>query len=302
MPNSSGFKWLHFEPNVKLLRMKKLTGILMLLALMACDKIENPLKPVILECGDCVAAESDPFIIAPNVLIEEFTGHQCNNCPLAAQIAKDIIAAKPAGRVYTIGIHAGPFANINADYPTDFTTPEGDELYQFANPFGVPVGMVNRVDFGTPEGNIFYTKWEQKTDAILQNTTAQIGMLLDVAVDTITRELCFTAKFKAMEDLSGTKLRWSAFITEGKIKAVQKMPDNSKNKDYIHEHVLRAAINGTFGSDFQDFTGTKDQVTCETRSYILSPDWVIEHCEVVVFVHKNETDNQEIVQVLAAKL
>ncbi len=281
--------------------MKKIFGLIVLLALVGCDKIEDPLKPAIFTCGDCTADAGDPFITAPNVLIEEFTGHQCNNCPKAAAEAKNIIDANP-GRVFTIGIHAGGFANTNADYPTDFTTPEGDELFQFANPAGVPVGMVNRVGFGTQAGNVPYPKWAQNTADILQTSTAPIGMILEARVDTSTRELCLTVKFKAMEDLTGVALRWSAFITEGNIKSPQKMPDNTKNKDYIHEHVLRAAINGAFGSDFVDFTGAKDEVSCETRSYNLSPDWDIEHCEVVVLVHKNEPDAKEILQVLAAHL
>lgn len=275
---------------------------MILFALMACDKIEEPLKPAIFNCGDCEAADDDPFITNPNVLIEEFTGHTCNNCPTAATEVKRLIDENP-GRVFTIGIHAGGFSIPQPpDYPSDFRTTEGDELFQFANPAGVPVGLVNRVDFNTPVFNKLSGKWAQETEDILKGSAAKMGMIIETVVDTATRELCLTAKFKALEDLTNVNLRWCAFITEGKIVAPQKMPDNSKNKDYVHEHVLRVGINGTFGSDFQDFTGVKDQVTCETRSYVLSEEWNLEHLEVVVYVYENETDSRAILQVLAADL
>ena len=281
--------------------MKKLSVLLVVIALWSCDKIEDPLKPPVFTCGDCQASASDPFITTPNVIIEEFTGHQCNNCPLAAAEAQSLIAANP-GRVFTIGIHAGGFANINADYPTDFTTTEGTEIFNWASPPGVPMGLVNRLDFGSPTFNKLYGKWSSETDGILQGS-AKMGMILETAVDTNTRELCLTAKFKALEDLSGVELRWCAFITEGHIKSPQKMPDNTKNKDYLHEHVLRAAINGTFGSNLDDFTGAINEVTCQTRAYSLSQDWQIENCEVVVYVYDyHQSGSGEILQVLAEHL
>ena len=282
--------------------MKKILPFILLIILGACDKIEDPLKPPVFTCGDCDVTSADIFNSDPNVLIEEFTGHQCNNCPTAAAEAKRLIDENP-GRVFTMGIHAGGFANTNADYPIDYTTEEGDELFAFANPAGVPVGMVNRTDYPTLHNKLF-GKWAQATEDILQSGPAPIGMILEISVDTLTRELCFAVKFKANVDLTGVPLKWCAFITEGKIKSPQKMPNNSKNKDYIHEHVFRDAINPTFGSNFTDFTGALNETTCETRAYEISEDWVIENCELVVYVYEDHLagGSGEILQVLAEHL
>lgn len=287
--------------------MRKLIFLFVALAFWSCDKIEDPLKPVVFSCGECQASVDDPFITEPNVLIEEFTGHTCNNCPNAALVAKAIKEDNP-GRVNIIGIHAGPLASPTPpDYPSDFVTDDGNQLWNWDKPLGVPVGRVNRFDYGDLSFNKLSSTWETEASAIIQNSQARIGMILETVVDTTTRELCLQVKFKAMEDLTSrtTSLRWSAYLTEGSIVAPQKMPDNSKNKDYVHEHVFRDAINGdAWGQLIQDFTGAQDEVTCQTVSYIISEEWVIDNCEVVVFVHDdhNVGGNGEILQVLAEKL
>ena len=54
-----------------------------------------------------------------NVLIEEFTGRNCPNCPAGHIISNGIIHDNP-GRAWSIGIHSGYFAvttypNFNTD-------------------------------------------------------------------------------------------------------------------------------------------------------------------------------------------
>jgi hypothetical protein len=288
--------------------MKKLIVLFAAIALWSCDKIDDPLKPVVFSCGECQASVNDPFIVAPNAVIEEFTGHTCNNCPNAALEVKRIIDNSPSGRVYTVGIHAGPLASPTPpDYPSDFVTDDGNQLWNWDKPLGVPVGRVNRLDYGDLAFNKLSGNWGTETDNIIQGSVAKVGLFIETVIDTATRELCLQVKFKAMEDLSGriSSLRWSAFLTEGNIVAPQKMPDNSKNKDYVHEHVFRDAINGdAWGQPIQDFTGAQDEVSCQTISYVINDNWVIENCEVIVMVHDdhNVGGNGEILQVVGTKL
>ena len=287
--------------------MRKLIFLFVTLAFWSCDKIEDPLKPVVFSCGECQASVDDPFVTDPNVLIEEFTGHTCNNCPNAALVAKAIKEANP-DRVKIIGIHAGPLASPTPpDYPSDFVTDDGNQLWNWEKPLGVPIGRVNRLDYPDLSFNKLSSRWETEAGAILQNSQAKIGMILETVINTTTRELCLQVKFKAMEDLTSraASLRWSAYLTEGGIVAPQKMPDNSKNKDYVHEHVFRDAINGdAWGQLIQEFSGARDEVACQTVSYVINDEWVIDNCEVIVFVHDdhNVGGNGEILQVLAEKL
>ena len=78
------------------------------------------------------------------MLLEDFTAHQCGNCPpagaLAAQLAED-----NAGRVHPLAIHAGSLAAVSdAPFDTDWTNPEGN-LFWDQLAFQVnPIGRVNR--------------------------------------------------------------------------------------------------------------------------------------------------------------
>jgi len=114
-----------------------------------------------------------------NVVIADYTGHQCPFCPPAAAQAELIEAANP-GRVFVAAIHASPendgtgdFQKVTDEFPRDFTNPQGLEMaIEFFN-LGVgftsnPKGTVNRV----PRDDVFFFlsngEWAAKTDKVLE--------------------------------------------------------------------------------------------------------------------------------------
>ena len=70
---------------------------------------------VTLKAQDFVTKE----VTKRNVLIEEFTGRKCINCPIGHIEAKAIEEAYP-GRVWSINLHGGYYSSL--DYP-DLNTP-----------------------------------------------------------------------------------------------------------------------------------------------------------------------------------
>ena len=96
-----------------------------LTTLIACDKIEQ--DEFLLDGG---GVEIDTTTFVKKVLIEDFTGHTCQNCPQAADEIHTLqqISAYQ-GKIVAIGIHAGFFAETNTNFPTDFRTPEGTEVH-----------------------------------------------------------------------------------------------------------------------------------------------------------------------------
>ena len=91
-----------------------------------------------------------------NVLIEDYTGHQCGNCPTAAVIGKNIETANPT-RVFTISEHAGtggisqyqrwhtPDEPEYPKYSRDFTNDAGISYATSLSGLpGNPYGLVNR--------------------------------------------------------------------------------------------------------------------------------------------------------------
>ena len=280
---------------------------LLSLLFIGCDDIDEPLKPSRENCADCIISSSDQFITEKAGYIEEFTGITCNNCPKAAEEAKRLKDANP-GKLVIIGIHASNFADPqpNEGYTADFRTTEGTEFYNFANPTGVPSGPISRVDHGQADFAKPYRKWEDELVDILANPIADIGLLAHATYDststdtTGTNKICLEVKFKAVNDLSARNIFWTAYIAESGIVAAQKMPDNSKNKDYVHNHVLRASFNGTFGEAIPNFAGTPNSTACSSRTLVKHKDWVAENLEVIIFAY--DADSYEVLQAIETHL
>ncbi|MDR1683060.1 MAG: hypothetical protein LBS25_06705, partial [Candidatus Symbiothrix sp.] len=80
-----------------------------------------------------------------NILLEEFTGIHCGNCPDGHKIANNLAAAQE-GIVYTIAIHSGHYAVPNVGEP-DYRIPEGeaiDTYFGVNSSYGYPSGTINR--------------------------------------------------------------------------------------------------------------------------------------------------------------
>ncbi|MGA0303574.1 MAG: hypothetical protein ACO3K3_05900, partial [Schleiferiaceae bacterium] len=130
--------------------MRKLFAFSALLSLLfltpQCDVVDQPFK------GGTIDTTSSEQ--RRNVLIEDFTGHRCKNCPKASKEIANLVDAFGDDRIIGLAIHAGPgnFTGTNTDYPTDFTTQEGKAVQNFFGTNFLPVGMVNRENW-TASGN-----------------------------------------------------------------------------------------------------------------------------------------------------
>src|SRR5690606_17551948 len=133
-----------------------LSFVVILAALTACDKVENIYPPSLNtdldqslypgDWNDYVNNEWPDFstITAStqrNVIIEDYTGHNCANCPQAATIAHNLHEANPE-RVYVASVHSGPdgagvFQAVTSQYTVDFTNQRGLDMGIF---FGTLAG------------------------------------------------------------------------------------------------------------------------------------------------------------------
>jgi thiol-disulfide isomerase/thioredoxin len=142
--------------------------VMLVMLLSACDEIAPPYK----QSGGVVVVTGEQ-----KVLIEDFTGFRCGNCPAAADIANNLYKAYK-GKLIVLGIHSGPtFASPRGKlYSTDFRTTVGEELF---NTFlgatgGQPNGMVNRAGDGNkiiaPDG------WSAQVAAELEKEFVSIAL------------------------------------------------------------------------------------------------------------------------------
>tara|TARA_R110002072_G_scaffold9144_16_gene44959 strand:- start:1541 stop:2410 length:870 start_codon:yes stop_codon:yes gene_type:complete len=273
--------------------------------LFSCDKIDDPVIELEGCVDQCTALPTENYISKKAVLIEEFTGITCNNCPDAALKAQELKDKYP-GSVVLVGIHASSFATPNPSdgYDADFRTNMGTEYYDFVNPLGLPIGTIDRLDQDDPQRFPKpFTSWESAvTKQLAKGDTADIGILanpsiIDTDGDT---SICLEVKFKSLADLTNDSIYWTGYLLESDIKAQQKMPDGSKNKDYKHKHVLRAGFTGTFGTPIPNFDGSLNSVACSSSLIAKDPNWKARNLEVVVMVYNIKTF--EVIQAIEIKL
>lgn len=240
---------------------------LALFSLSSCDKEENPMYPRTPFCElieqyhpspSSIDCDSYPFPeFSPNtntdrnLLIEDYTGHFCNNCPDAAIIAHDIEIANP-NRAFAIAIHSGgptdPFQGTSSSYPTDYTTQAGlDYTVDIPGFFGNPSGMLNRK---YPSGGSslwqFSTTWAAEAQAILDENKLVANVQVQTTLYPETNGLFVHYEVEAIENLDdNTKV--IVLLVERKVVSAQTINDGTTDPDYEHHNVLSGAVNSSYG-------------------------------------------------------
>ena len=74
------------------------------------------------------------------------------------------------------------------------------------------------------------------------------------------------------------------WLLEDNITALQLMPDGTANRNYVHHHVLRTPVNGTWGEDFTISEGDTEQLEF-TQS--ISNNWDTRNLSIVAFVYND---------------
>ncbi len=252
-----------------------------------CDVIDNPIKGGI---------KPPPAEGVRKVLIEDFTGHQCKNCPNAAEEIHKLQGIY-GDNVIGIGIHAGPsnFTGTNADYPTDYRTADGNEIavffYGSISGMPLPSGMVSRV--GYPGSHIkSYTSWPTIASEILDSVPT-VKIEATVSYNASDSSTTVNVEATALKDFTDD-LKVVVLITESGIVSPQLMPDGSRNVNYVHQHVLRDAFTPALGEDLALAPITNASVLTKQVVGTVKSAWVAANCDIVVYVYNDRT--KEILQ------
>lgn len=109
-----------------------------------------------------------------------------------------------------------------------------------------------------------------------------LALSLDNSFDGHTRQLTVTVNSRSAGAVSGAKLQ--IWLVEDSLVSLQAMPYGLYNLKYIHNHVLRDAVNGTWGTDFSI---EADATKAETFTYNVPAEWVAANVSAVAFVYKS---------------
>ena len=275
------------------MRIQIISFFLFLFIVFSCT--EN--KPII----PCLSCDGTSVNVVPTntikkVLLEEFTGVRCVNCPQAQAEIKNLQTEGIFGEnLIAVSYHAGFFSEPYSDSQNDFRTPAGTEILNFLEtPIGYPSAVVNRkrfegerslqlIQFATWGGFIGQVLVEEAQIAIDLSITYNSGnRVLEIAVGTLPLD-------NILEPLNLTVL-----ITENDVQDVQLTNDGRVN-DYAQTHTFRTTVTNTFGEALAASLNTGERVD-KNYTFTLPSEWVAENCSVVAFVHQ-ASDGIEVLQV-----
>lgn len=221
-----------------------------------------------------------PAEVGRAILIEDFTGQRCVNCPTGTEIINGIVDTYGEDNVIAVGIHSGPLGFAGNSKTVGLMTDTGNEYYtrwDKENKMGQPWVIFNRKT--SPDSH--YNNWAAMVGTIISekaNLSVKIANAYDVATRTLTTKV-------GADGVNGTvNGKLQVWIVEDGVKALQMMPDGKSNKEYIHNHVFRAAVNGTWG---EDVTVKEGETTTKQYSYKLPEAWNADNIAVVAFVYND---------------
>ena len=233
--------------------------------------------------------ESERFIpvdtdiqITKNVLIEDFTGQLCVNCPEAANAIQDIQNFHGSDKVIAVAIH-GEKPSLSGYLANDL----GTEYYNHWGVETLPSGMVDR------QGLQDYKDWMSTATKRLEADVIPLSLSMENnSYEASNRTLTVQVEVLAGADLDGKLQVW---LTESKIIGLQSMLDGSKNYEYVHNHVLRDAVNGAYGEAVALKMGEAQTLS---YAYTVPEEWNAENLAVVAFVYNESGVVQVIEQAL----
>ncbi len=262
-------------------------SLLAWLFISSCDLIDTPLKEDSGKCGN----EDLPVPIR-KILLEDFTGHKCVNCPDAAAKTEELKALY-CDHIIPLSVHAGYFAKpFEPDYPEDFRTEEGETFSDFYNVNVFPSGLINRRSYNNSTV-ILFSNWAAAVDTLLTEAP-ELNLSLSAKYDDTNQNININLKLSFLKNISES-LNLCMLVAEDSIIAPQ-LSSSGRIENYVHRHVLRQYINGTWGEIIAENGGQVQETISKQIDFKPDTTWNIEELEIIAYVWKSNSETKEIIQ------
>lgn len=222
------------------------------------------------------------------VLVEEFTGVSCVNCPNGS-VAIEELLVNYGQQLVAISIHAGVFSNPYPQSAYDFRTTEGNDILNYlGQPFGYPSAVINRKLFDNQfDLQLGLNEW---AGYIAEEAALPPQVKIDIqpSFNVSSREADIDITLFIEEAINEPDVRLSLIFTENDIVDHQLTPTSSPdtNPDYKHKHVLRGMATPFDGSPITDDL-TVGNVITKSFNYNIPAEWKEDKVSVVAVVSLN---------------
>lgn len=246
------------------------------LAFSACDDIDE---------NDRYIPVDRPEPSDKVVLIEEFTGAMCANCPNGAAAVQQIKQTY-GDQVIAVSLYPSQMPQLTRPTAVDLRTDIATEIFSAYNGVqrGLPSAMFDRTSYQGNYLQLVPTAWITPVTELLTNSTSPVDITMDCQYDKDSRKLTvdYTVDFV---NAYAEDVNFQLYLLENGIVSPQ-LTTTGMNKEYVNNHVLRAGINGTWGDNLGSAfpLGAK-----ETRTHEITLDakWIPENCSVVGFLYRS---------------
>lgn len=214
------------------------------------------------------------------VLLEDFTGQRCVNCPKATEVIEQLQQLYGDSAFIAVAIHGGPLGFAGNASTVGLATSVGDEYFDHWQLEYQPVGLVNR------HGAVSHTGWAAAVKEELAKSAP-----LELTLQATLQDGGIALRLSAYGTDGTTTGRLQLWLLEDNVTALQLMPDGTANANYVHHHVLRTPVNGAWG---EDFTIGEDERK-EFMAYCpLDSSWNTQYLSVVAFVYNDQGVQQAV--------
>lgn len=234
-----------------------------LLLVGACDYIDKDDRFIYVE----------PANVAKRVLIEDFTGQRCVNCPSATETIKQLQDTYGKENVIAVAIHSGPFSKTLTGTPYPLYTETGDYYYNLWGVQEQPSAMIDR--HGVTSN---YMTWGTSVYKAIQES-ASLLLNASCSYDAETSTASISIDAEGVDAVDGKLQVW---LTEDSVTSLQFMEGNVIDQNYVHNHVFRKSVNDVMGDAVSIGEGEKKTLTYTTE---IDSKWNVENMSVIVFVY-----------------
>lgn len=291
--------------------MKKIFILILVFSVFSCDKIETPMPEAYGEFNWGLypfEPSTYPYNIADpasnwgvnsnqkGILLEDYTGHKCTQCPAAATIAIGL-EENTSLNVIVASIHAssdGAFQSTDNLFTNDYQTQAGDTyVSQMSGFVGNPQGMINRNNESF-DGTVWYypANWENAINNELSNSL-NANIQLQYNYYPGTNGLYVHTETSFLNTMTGN-YHLMIYLIRNDVVSPQKLNNGDIDTNYHHHAILSDNLNGTWGSLQIDSIAYQDSIIYNNFTYKLpnpltDSTYKIDNLSLITYLFNRDT-------------
>lgn len=228
------------------------------------------------------------------VLIKDFTGARCVNCPAAAEYAHNLQHQLGEDHVFIMGVHAGFQAQPIGQYP-NFLTDEGTEWYN--NHDSNPLFAVDHV--ALTDGNTLSVEQIDAPIAAALEEDQSFEILVAPNYNEANRQLEVVTDVVALVGMDG-QFYITVCLVEDNIVGWQTIP-GGVDKEYVFRNVFRGTLNGASGEAFEDIHVDSNDTFYFNYSKEIDAAYNADECYLMVYIY-DKSQGDKILQTAVKKI